>query len=337
MWLNQQPLDDWPRAETVQLASFWLHLITELNFGTILYYTTTGSDCWIEKLLSESNLSATTLVWSNRLHMPYLKEHQDVNMLGLVCLDIDLYQPMLNALSITLNHMREVPLVIQLCIKDSRQPNELEVIRKILKQCQDLLIPNVLLLLSDFLNTRNLYAYQMFPTFRLLSQLYSARSLLYPYKLANLHGQIIRTRPDLSQPYVFMYKDRNGNEITTGMLWRLIMGFARQLNATLELSLDPATKQVSSIKNGYFKLLQHTQNGQIDVTSSIFPMTISTKNTIAMFSFPVAISSWCTMLPVERRLTPSEAIRGVFESPWMWIYISIIYSRGINGCMDGVR
>ncbi|EDW15447.1 uncharacterized protein Dmoj_GI24835 [Drosophila mojavensis] len=323
MWVKQSG-NNFPNSE--QLASFWLHLLTELRFGTVLHYKAEECECSIEKLLSGSNVTAATLVWSDLYYRPYLKEKQNVNILGLVCLAANSYNTVLNALSVMLNHMREVPLLLQLCDKDSsRVELQLQLSRDILKKCQDLLIPNALLLFSDFFKTGTFYGYRMFPTFGLLSQVYNATSPLYPYKLANLQGQVLRTRPDLSQPYVVMYKDRNGNAVTSGMLWRILSLFAKKLNATLELSLDPTLSQVNSIRSGYFKLLEQAQNNDIDVTISIYPMTMSSRSDIPMFSTPVAVRGLCTMLPVERMVSPRAAIRGVLESPWMWVYIAIIY------------
>ncbi|XP_030573396.1 uncharacterized protein LOC115771716 [Drosophila novamexicana] len=321
MWKNQQSVLDWPSAE--QLASFWLHLKGELGFRTLLYFKAEKCRCWIEKLLDEGNMTTTTLVWNNASNAPYLRLSQNVGILGLVCLNSDLFEPVLITLSTMLNHMREVPLLLQICTRDPDQTSMLEQGRQILKRCQDLLMPNVLLLLNDFFNTDMIYAYQMFPKFRLLSQVYHASLQLYPYKLANLHGQVIRTRTDLTQPYLLVYKDRNGKLITTGVLWRFMQGFARYLNATLDLSYD--SNSTHSVRSSYFKLLPHIQNGTTDVTTSLFPLTYSSNSNLNTFSYPVIINSWCTMLPVERVVSPREAMTGVLESPWMWVYLGIVY------------
>ncbi|XP_064550998.1 uncharacterized protein LOC135437090 [Drosophila montana] len=323
MWKEQQSVNDWPSAE--QLASFWWHLKGELGFRTLLYYQSKKCRCSIENLLDERNLTTTTLVWNNASNAPYLRLKQNVDILGLVCLDSDLFEPVLIALSTMLNHMREVPLLLQICTKDPDKTSILELGPQILKRCKDLLMPNVLLLLNDFFTSSPgmIYAYQMFPTFRLLSQVYHAGLQLYPYKLANLQGQVIRTRTDLTQPYLLVYKDRNGKLITTGVLWHFMKAFARYLNATLELSYDSNSSR--SVRDSYFKLLPHIQNGTTDVTTSLFPVTYSSSRDLNIFSSPVIINSWCTMLPVERVVSPREAMTGVLESPWMWLYLGIVY------------
>ncbi|KRG00020.1 uncharacterized protein Dwil_GK26901 [Drosophila willistoni] len=91
-------------------------------------------------------------------------------------------------------------------IKDSMK----NLPENILKRCWELHMANVILTASDFSTSFQIFAYQPFPTFQLLSLTYHNALKLFPYKLNNFYGYNIRTLPDLSEPLTIAYRNANG-------------------------------------------------------------------------------------------------------------------------------
>ncbi|EDW04484.1 uncharacterized protein LOC116805853 [Drosophila grimshawi] len=311
--------NNWPSAD--QLSGLWVHLIGELSIRTLLYYQAAKCRCWIEQLLSENNMTTSTLVFDKDSGAPYLKSQHNVEMMGLICLEADGFEIVLSTLSVMLNQMREVPLLIQICTKDLTQPEIEGLATQILRRCQELLMPNVLLLLSDFFITSHIYGYQYFPAFRLTSHAYRSNLTLYPNKLDNLYGHVLRAQPDLLRSNIFMYRDGNGKLVLTGALWHLVKEFARHLNASLQFSFEPT--KANTFKTSYYTLIGHIENRTTDIACGLFaPAVVKNDH---LFSYPVFSPSWCIMLPVDRVVSPHEAIFGLLESPLMWICLGILY------------
>ncbi|EDW04483.1 GH23401 [Drosophila grimshawi] len=264
MWKEPEiNANNWPSAD--QLSGLWVHLMGELSIRTLLYYQAAKCRCWIEQLLSENNMTTSTLVFDKDSGAPYLKSQHNVEMLGLICLEADGFEIVLSTLSVMLNQMREVPLLIQICTKDLTQPEIEGLATQILRRCQELLMPNA----------------------------YRSNLTLYPTQLDNLYGHVLRTQPDLAQPYTFMYRDGKGKLVISGVAWHLVKEFARQLNASLQLSFEPTASK--SVVKSYYTIIQHARNRTIDISSSFISPHYD--RNLQLFSYPVFTSSWCIMLP----------------------------------------
>ncbi|XP_070136806.1 uncharacterized protein Ir94f [Drosophila bipectinata] len=114
--LSQVPLESskWSGSEVIH--QLWSHLRTERRHRTLLYYRLNSCSCWMEDLLASSNVS--TMVWDDHEYPHYLRHHQDLDLLGVVCLKTSQYREVLNALKVMLNQMRNVPVIVQLCESD---------------------------------------------------------------------------------------------------------------------------------------------------------------------------------------------------------------------------
>ncbi|ALC45779.1 Ir94f [Drosophila busckii] len=327
MWMQQLLLSNVPLD--AQLAAIWTHLRAELSFSTLIYFKAAAHcDCWLGQLLAMSNATAATLVWNSSEKAPYLKPKQNVDMLGLICLDSRVYELLLNELAAMLDYMREVPLLIQLCAVAHKTEAEVAsaelLIYTILERCQQLLMPNVLVLFEDFFATRVLYAYQNFPTFNLLAQTYSATLQLYPNKLLNLYGHMIRTAVCFDEPYAMAYRLPNGTQGITGVVWLLLIEFARQLNGTLQLVSQPSA--IKSIRGNVHTLMKLIANNSLDIAITVQATSLGFVGNLKQMSYPALVGSWCIMLPVEHQLTTREAMLHVMQSHWTWLYLALLYA-----------
>lgn len=328
MWKDLQYIEQ--KRSTKELLSLWRHLRRELEFRTLLFYRTPNCHCWLEDILEQDNLSTTIYLWTSQKKPQYLKLQQSLNIFGLVCMAAEEFNEVLAALSRMFNHMREIPMLLQIGC-DSQPSDGTEAIAKvILRRCYELLIPNVIFLASDFFSAGNLYAYHNYPVFQVYTVNYNSNIILYPYKLGNLCGQPIRVEPNILEPFTIASKARNGSIIITGMLWRLIEEFTRYYNGTLKLNNDITGPKSLML---HFSMLQNLANDTVDISAAVFPTRFSTIESFPFFSYPLMVRTWCIMLPVERIISFSEAMIGVLQSPWMWLYISIIYGlfRWLNG------
>lgn len=320
MWKDLQYIDQ--KRSTQDLSSLWRHLRRELEFRTLLFYRTQKCRCWLEDILGQVNLSTTINLWTTQKKPQYLKPQQSVDLFGLVCMAAEEFIEVLEALSQMLNHMREIPVLLQIGCNSRPSEETSAIAAVILRRCYELFIPNVMLLASDFFSAGNLYAYRNYPIFQVYTVKYNSQIILYPYKLDNLHGQSIRVQPSIQEPFTIVSRAPNGSLIITGMICRLMEEFARYYNGTLKFNYDITGPKSMML---HFKMLKNLANDTMDISTAFFPMYYSTKETFPFFSYPFMVSSWCVMLPVERIISPTEAMIGVLQSPWMWLYISIIY------------
>lgn len=314
MWTELQPeLEQEPGDK--DLSAFWTHLRNELQFKTLLYYNTQKCHCWLEDLLQEDNLTATLYKWTTPKEIPYLKPQLSLDIFTLACMMANEFEQVLEALGRMLNHMREMPVLLQIGCSSQPEGETTAIANVILRRCYELLIPNVLLLASDFFGAGNVYAYQTYPMFQLNTFRYNTSMILYPHKLGNLHGHPIRVDPHFQEPFLIKSISGNGSTIITGIIYRLMEEFARYHNGTLVMSTNMTVS--------HFSVLQNLANNTVDISAFIVPTRIATQQTYPFFSYPITVASLCIMLPVEG--SASEDVIGVFQSPWMWLYLSSIY------------
>ncbi|XP_068152484.1 uncharacterized protein Ir94f [Drosophila tropicalis] len=247
--------------------------------------------------------TTTSMVWDQTKNIPNLKMSQDIDILVLSCVKPTEYEVNLRTLSSMLNYMRHVPIWLDICDDGlAIKKPFINLAENILILCWELRMPNVILTPSEFLISGEIYAYQPFPIFDLLSLIYHNALQLFPYKLSNLYGYNIRTIADLNEPFTIARRDANGELVMSGMLWQMLMEFARHLNGTLQLIIEPREYV------GYGRLQQYVRNGSMDIAASVNVIVHYPNRAFFEYAYPMDIGSWCTMLPIERIISSHEAI-----------------------------
>ncbi|XP_020809305.1 uncharacterized protein LOC110184991 [Drosophila serrata] len=308
---------NWSGAEVFQ--RFLAHLKFEIRFRTLLYYRLNSCECWFDGLLGSDNYTA--LLWNDEEYPHYLRPRQDLDIVGVVCLRLSQYKEVLRAFSIMLDQIRSMPVVLQLCEEDdpSQDQNSTELIFRLSVELQ---ILNVLLLSWNFLRSRTFYAYELFPKFQITKRIYDTHLTLFPYKLGNLQGHPIQTMPDNSEPHTIVERSLNGTYIISGPVWQFMTEFARHVNGSLQLYGEPVIGQTLR----YAQVLDLVRNGTIDIAASLRPHVRVQRDNIHVFSYPLYVGDWCTMLPVERVLSTHEALTRLMQSPFTWLYMLLLYA-----------
>ncbi|KAH8247274.1 hypothetical protein KR038_001226 [Drosophila bunnanda] len=308
---------NWSGAEAFQL--FWAHLRSEIRFRTLLYYSLNSCECWFEGLLGSD--SHTALLWNHQEYPHFLRHRQDLDILGVVCLRTSQYKEVLSAFSIMLDQIRSMPVVLQLC-EEGDPSEDQESAGLIFRLSVELQILNVLLLPWNFLRSRTFYAYELFPKFQITKRIYDTHLTLFPYKLGNLQGHPIQTMPDNSEPHTIVQKTLNGTSIVSGPVWQFLQEFARHINGSLQLYGEPVIGQTLR----YAQVLDWVRNGSIDIAASLRPHVRVQLDNMHVFSYPLQVGDWCTMLPMERVLSAHEALTRLMHSPFTWVYILVLYA-----------
>ncbi|XP_039495200.1 uncharacterized protein LOC120454186 [Drosophila santomea] len=308
---------NWSHSDV--LREFWTHLRMEVRFRTLLHYRLGSCDCWFDDVLGSDN--STALMWNNQTYPHYLRHRQDADILAVSCLRFQQYQEVLIALSAMLDQIRSTPVVLQLCgDEDSNQ--ELNSARLMLKQSQDLKMPNVVLLSWKFVTSGTLYSYEMFPEFKVQTLVYQAYRTLFPYKLSNLKGYPIRTIPDNSEPHTIVQRMWNGSITIKGPVWQLMVEFVKHLNGTLQLPIEPHPERSFKL----VEILDLVRNQTVDIAASLRPYSVHVqRSSTHIYGFPMMVGNWCAMLPTERVIGSHEALTRLMESPWTWLVLLLLY------------
>ncbi|XP_017046405.1 uncharacterized protein LOC108091620 [Drosophila ficusphila] len=302
----------WPRVEV--LERFWNHLQMEIRFRTLLYYRLDSCDCWFEEVLRTDN--STSLLWDDKTYPHYQAYLQDKNLLAVACMKLYQYKEMLHALSLMLEQMRSIPVVLQLCGAE-----DLNTIWKIVKLSQELKMPNVLLLSWNFFTTGIFYSYELFPELRVSKLVYHAYLTLFPNKLNDLRGHPILTLPDNSEPHTIVQKGLNGSYKIDGPVWQFMIEFAKHINGSLQLAGEPVFEKTLS----YTQVIDLVRNNTVDIAASVRPLRNLHGSNVLFYSYPMIVGNWCVMLPTERILSSRDALIGMVDSPWIWLFLLILY------------
>ncbi|KAH8241379.1 hypothetical protein KR032_011804 [Drosophila birchii] len=308
---------NWPGADAFH--DFWVHLRTELQFRTLLYYRLNSCECWFDGLLG--SVDNTALLWNDQDYPHTLRHRQDMDIMGVVCLKASQYKEVLSAFSIMLDQIRSMPVVLQLCEKDDTS-QDLKTAGLIFRLCVELQILNVLLLPWHFLTSRTFYAYEQFPNFKITKHIYDTHITLFPYKLGNLQGHPIQTIPDNSEPHTIVQRASNGTYIISGPVWQFMEEFVRHINGSLQLYGEPVIGQTLR----YAQVLDVVRNGTVDIAASLRPHVRVQRDNMHVFSYPLMVGDWCTMLPMERVLSTHEALIRLMQSPFTWLYLLLLYA-----------
>ncbi|XP_016949905.1 uncharacterized protein LOC108024491 [Drosophila biarmipes] len=318
MWQQVEFLRTPNRTRAEVLQRFWTHLRVETRFRTLLYYRLSFCDCWFEDVLGSDN--STTLLWNDRTYAHYLRHRQDMDILAVTCLRFTQYKEALRSLSLMLDQILSTPVVLQLCGEED-PIQEQKTAWLILKISRELKMSNVLLLSWNFFNSRTYYSFDLFPEFKVTKLIYQGILTLFPYKLGNLQGHPIRTLPDNSQPHTIVQKRANGSFDISGPVWQFMVNFARHINATLQLPMEPVAGKTLR----YVEVLDLVMNQTVDIAASLRPFRHVQRSNNHIYGYPMMVGNWCMMLPTERVITSHEAWLRLMESPWLWIFLLLLY------------
>ncbi|KAH8347552.1 hypothetical protein KR059_012576 [Drosophila kikkawai] len=319
MW-QQVELAETPNwAGAIALQRFWTHLRTELQLRTLLYYRLNSCECWFDRLLGSENYTA--LLWNDQEYPHFLRPRQDLDILGVACLKASQHMEVLSALSLMLDQIRSMPVVLQLCEEDYPSP-DLGPAGLIFRLSVELQLLNVLLLPWNFFRSRAFYAYELFPKVEIIKHIYDKHLTLFPFKLGNLQGHAIQTTPDNSEPHTIVEKALNGTFIISGPVWQFLQEFVRHINGSLHLSSEPVIGQTLR----YTQVLDLVRNGTVEIAASLRPHVRLQRDNMHVFSYPLVLGDWCTMLPMERVLSTHEALTRLMQSPITWLYLVLLYA-----------
>lgn len=121
--------------------------------------------------------------------------------------------------------------------------------------------------------------------------------MLFPCKLGNLKGHPIRTVPDNSEPHTIVRKTLNGSIVIDGPVWQFMIEFAKHINATLQLPIEPHPEK--SIK--LVQILDLVRNQTVDIAASLRPYSLNVqRSSTHIYGSPMMVGNWCMMLPTER-------------------------------------
>ncbi|KAH8289586.1 hypothetical protein KR054_007444 [Drosophila jambulina] len=287
--------------------------------STMLYYNPAGLDCSWSVLWQRNLTHHPQIVWQQSDPCPDLYNRFKSDILVLACLSPgSLGELQLKSLAISLRHLRAVPVLMEIADMD----RETEA-RAYLSICLHSQLLNVELYFRDYKKSLILYSYQAFPHFRLIRRLPVAGKI-FGNKLENLQGHRLRVLPDLSPPNTFDYRDARGDLQLAGYLWDFIVTYAYWRNASLEV-IRPAWRAGGAPES--FFMLELTGNGTVDFGLTTTLITKRNVNLLDQYTYPVLISSWCTMLPVEKSI-PKDDLYGRIVCPGAMVLLMVILLLG---------
>lgn len=174
---------------------------------------------------------------------------------------------------------------------------------------------NVVVILSDFAVTRRYYAFKAYPTFELVLRTFNETSaaLMFPLKMNNVYGAIVRTIPDQVLPRSVVYKDSMGRVQVTGYIAQFLRMYAKYINSTLKYNEDLAPGNVLF----YRDFIKWTEMDLLDIPCSITPMLAG--NTTKLMSYMYEVLNWCLMMPVEEPQTYKDFLHEYFNLSFILI------------------
>ncbi|KAH8247659.1 hypothetical protein KR038_007606, partial [Drosophila bunnanda] len=274
----------------------------ELN--SIFFYAPLGGKCHLEGTLSTEHSGLPLVIWHSEMPV-ILNGFLGEGTLVLACLPALRWRDLLSSLSRNLYYLRQVKILIEL-----EGYRDYILVRQVLEFCHSQDMINVNVIFNDFAITKELYSFEAFPMFKMMNHSFawnSQVSSLYPDKMSDLRGGQIRTMPDYSEPNTIFYEDKQGNRQIIGYLWDIMEAYARKHNARLHV----VNKYADGRTLNLIELLDMGRSGVVDVAASIQPISLAPHDRYREISYPVDVTSWCTMLPVERDLDVSELLSRV--------------------------
>ncbi|XP_017077314.1 uncharacterized protein LOC108112077 [Drosophila eugracilis] len=175
---------------------------------------------------------------------------------------------------------------------------------------------NIAMVKDDFNESQIIYTCRYFqdPNFEEISL--SEKKPIYIEQFRNMHGNSIRTVPDLLPPRCMQYWDSKTGEMKTiGYVSNLINNFAQRVNATLKFGfLAPQT----NIR----KISDMAQRDELDIgmtlESSLYSKNFETS------SYPYLMTSYCVMAKVPTKI-PFNLVYAVIVEPLVLVIIFVMF------------
>ncbi|XP_023293059.2 uncharacterized protein LOC111676374 [Lucilia cuprina] len=189
----------------------------------------------------------------------------------------------------------------QLTVKESATEMEL-----LLQMCKLYKFLNVIVVLKDFTNNHIYYTYNPFPYFELVKNIYHNQSFsgkLFPSKMNNVYGEVVRTIPDQIMPRSVVYTDEKGQLRVTGYIAQFIRMYAKYINCTIKYPDNLVAGDVLF----YRDFFNWTKMDLLDIPCSITPMPGDSNSKLMSYMYEVL--SWCLMMPVEQPLTYQDFLK----------------------------
>jgi len=293
---------------------------------SIFFYAPAKEKCHLEDTISSATWGLPLVIWRTDRTV-ILNGFIGEGLVVLACLPGFHWRALLGSLSRSLKYLRQARILIELM-----QDRDEFLVSEVLQFCLNQDMINVNAIFDDFPETENLSSFEAYPSFEVVNQTFTPDtqvSDLYPNKMLNLRGGVIRTMPDYSEPNTILYQDKEGNKEILGYLWDLLEAYAHKHNAQLQV----VNKYADDRPLNFIELLDAAQSGIIDVGASIQPMSMGSLSRMHEMSYPVNQASWCTMLPVERQLHVSELLTRVIPYPTLalllllWIFYEVLRGR----------
>ncbi|XP_018795812.1 PREDICTED: uncharacterized protein LOC108973199 [Bactrocera latifrons] len=306
------------------------HLLLEAiqregDFSTLLLWRRKPIDCFADfSDWRSANFTAKLIFDAN--YTIYLNAYYNRALLSVVCLDDFVDLNLLESMSESLQHMREVRILFLLKNFTTAQSDELE---ELFAYCDQQQMLNVVAVFRDFQATGRLNSFTRFPNFTLES--YPSSGIFYRSRFNDLQGYELRSMPSQSEPGSIVYTDGLGEKRSSGYVYHLISTFAAKLNATLtyRAPLNVGASIEISI------LADLTSNYELDLPIGL-QMPVENDSLYA-FSNIVEISSWMLMLPRSGYIERYQVYKYIFQSNTLkidvtiFIIFSLLYTYIING------
>ncbi|XP_016931797.2 uncharacterized protein Ir20a [Drosophila suzukii] len=285
---------------------------------TLVYYNPAGLDCSWSVLWQRNLTTHPQIVWQRSYPYPDLYDRFNSGLMVLACLSTDSSAAaQLETLASSLRHLRTVPLLIEVAGSDQES-----LASQLLSFCLRQSMLYVEMYFRNYNHSLILYTYRTFPKFELVKRGVSGGKgvEIFANKLVNLQGHRLRVMPDLSPPNTFLYRDARGESQVAGYLWDFMATFASRINAGLAV-VRPNWRAGGASESSY--MLQYSGRGLIDVDLTTTLITKRNLWAIHQYTYPIFISSWCTMLPVERPLPTADLFARIL-SPALAVILLLI-------------
>ncbi|XP_037828654.1 uncharacterized protein LOC119616369 [Lucilia sericata] len=189
----------------------------------------------------------------------------------------------------------------QVTVKESENATKI-----LLQMCKLYKFLNVIVVFKDFPNSQMYYSYNAFPYFEVVKNNYNNQSFsgeLYPSKMNNVYGEIVRTIPDQIMPRSVVYTDAKGQLRVTGYIAQFIRMYGKYINCTIKYPDNLVAGEVLF----YRDFFNWTKMDLLDIPCSITPM--AGDNTSKLMSYMYEVLNWCLMMPVEQPLTYQDFLK----------------------------
>ncbi|XP_062123424.1 uncharacterized protein LOC133836852 [Drosophila sulfurigaster albostrigata] len=295
-----------------ELYSLYALVLQAIGNRSIFYFNPAGHECNWSWFQQHNFTDQPQWVWHS--WQPYFSLQKNYNneFWLLACLSEKDYSIELMGLSETLEHLKDVRVIIELTsLKNSSNMDSLAL--NILKYFRQENMLNVALYFQNSQLPLTLYSFKVFPKFNMIQRLLSGATFeLFPKQVTNLNGFELLAMHDYSEPNTILYRDANGKTRLTGFLWHFIKAFGDSLGAKMT-PVHPTWPPGRLLSEPH--MLEFTRNGSVDFGL----LTVQASQNFyqrrgSQYSYPVFMASWCIMLPLERPIRRDAMFEHILET-----------------------